>query len=118
MKKLIKKLNDSPINYFSDLFIVAMVAAWIITIFLVSIFAVYATIEICDTSVWSYLVELVTVPLSAGGAIWMIKNAVQHAIANKEGHAARMDFPKVEGTEDVGIEAPINPINQEEDNPE
>jgi hypothetical protein len=29
----------------------------------------------------------------------MVKNAVQHAIANKNGKQADMDFPMVEGTD-------------------
>lgn len=99
MKKMVEKLNSSPINYFSDLFIVTMVAAWIITIILVAIFSVYSTVVLHDVSVWSNLVELVSIPLSAGGAIWMIKNGVQHAIANQHGKSAEMDFPRVDGAE-------------------
>ena len=93
---MLKKLNKSPINYFSDLFIVMMVVTWIATTALVAAFAVYATVAMADTTLWSNLVELVSVPLSAGGAIWMIKNAVQHAIANKNGKRADMDFPATE----------------------
>ena len=99
MKKIIEKLNKSPINYFSDLFIVMMVVTWIVSTALVAVFAIYTTIALSDTTLWSNLVELVSVPLSAGGAIWMIKNAVQHAIANKNGKQADMDFPMVEGTD-------------------
>ncbi len=91
-----KWLSESPINYFSDLFIVTMIAAWILTIILVAIFSVYCTVVQKDTSVWPYLVELVTVPLSAGGAVWMIKNGIQHAIANQKGMIAKMDFPDKE----------------------
>lgn len=102
MKKLIDKLKDSPINYFSDLFIVAMVIAWVAVIIVMVVIAIYATASLADTSIWAYVAELVTVPLSAGGAIWMIKNSVQHAIANSKGERAHMDFPAVnaDGEED------------------
>lgn len=94
-KKLVEKLKDSPINYFSDLFVVAMVIAWVVTIVLMVVFAIYSNVVLADTSVWSYVWELVGIPLSAGGAMWMLKNSVQHALANQQGRECKMDFPKV-----------------------
>lgn len=94
-KKIESVIRKSPINYFSDLFIISMVVIWIVSVFIMSIMAVYATLIMYDTSIWSYLSSLVGVPLSCGGAIWMIKNSVQHAIANSKGKVARMDFPAV-----------------------
>lgn len=88
-------LNKSPINYFSDLFIAAMVLGWLITLVIMIGAAVYATLRLCDTSIWSYVESMVTIPLSAGGALWMIKNSVTHAIANSKGKQAPFDFPKV-----------------------
>ena len=95
-KKFMEKLKESPINYFSDLFIVAMVISWIIAIIIITIFAIYSNIVLQDTSVWQYMWELVGIPLSAGGAMWMLKNSVQHAIANNQGRECKKDFPKVE----------------------
>lgn len=98
-------LRGSPINYFSDLFIVAMVVAWIVTLIVMIAMAVYSTIVLGDNSVWSDVGSLVAIPLSAGGAIWMVKNSVQHAIANSQGRQAHMDFPKVNADgEDEGKE--------------
>ena len=48
-----------------------------------------------DTSMWSSIGNNVAIPLSCGGAIWMIKNAVQHAISNRKGKEATKDFPAV-----------------------
>ena len=93
--ELKKILGNSPINYFSDLFIVAMVTGWVVVLFIMVYAAWYATVKFGDTSVWSHVGNLVSVPLSCGGAIWMIKNSVQHAIANSRGKQAKMDFPKV-----------------------
>lgn len=93
-----EKLNRSPINYFSDLFIVAMVLLWILAVLTMAVMAVYATVTFGDTSIWREVGTLVAVPLTAGGAIWMIKNSVQHAIAYSKGERARMDFP--DGTKD------------------
>lgn len=108
--KFLKKISDSPINYFSDLFIVVMIAGWAIAIPIVCIAAIYAMIKISDTSVWTYFVELITVPLTAGGAIWMIKNSVQHAIMNKQGKKCEPDFPAVNADgENDGKEVLIQP---------
>ncbi|MCD7751573.1 MAG: hypothetical protein LUI10_07530 [Lachnospiraceae bacterium] len=103
--QLVQALNESPINYMSDLFIVAMVLSWIIVILIMVIMAIWATIVLGDTSVWCYVQELTGVPLTAGGAIWMVKNGVQHAIANNKGKQAHMDFPAVNADgEDDGLE--------------
>ena len=108
MKKLLKK---SPINYFSDLFIAAMVVVWIAVIILMSVFAVYSTIVWGDNSIWCELGTLVAVPLSCGGAIWMIKNGVQHAIANSRGEQAHMDFPAVD--DDMNINGKEEPLEMD-----
>ena len=114
MKKIKQALCDSPINYFSDLFIVAMVVAWIAVLIIMVVSAIYATIALYDTSIWSEVGSLVAIPLSCGGAIWMIKNSVQHAIANNQGKRAHMDFPKVQDAEDIEIEKSISDEESEE----
>ncbi len=107
-------LKKSPINYFSDLFVAVMVVAWVAVIIIMIIMAIYTTIVFCDTSIWSYIDNLVTVPLSCGGAIWMVKNSVQHAIANNRGEQAHMDFPRVNADgEDDGKEVLVG--GQDED---
>lgn len=107
IKKKIKwltKLDKSPINYFSDLFIVAMVVMWIVDNVYESVIATIVTIssvilssqtgESCyDTSMWVSIGTNVAIPLSCGGAIWMIKNSIQHAISNYKGKAVEKDFP-------------------------
>lgn len=105
-RKWLDKLNKSPINYFSDLFIVAMVLLWIFDCVYESIIASIVTISSVilsnqtgmncyDTSMWSSIGTNVAIPLSCGGAIWMIKNSIQHAISNYRGKQAREDFPAV-----------------------
>lgn len=99
------KLKKSPINYFSDLFVVAMVVAWIVVIIIMILAAIYSTIILENTSIWTEIGTLVAVPLTAGGAIWMVKNSVQHAIAYSRGERAKMDFPRVNAEgEDDGFE--------------
>ena len=104
--KIVTKLKQSPINYFSDLFIVAMVLLWIFDCLYESIIASIVTISSIilsnqtgvncyDTSMWSSIGTNVAVPLSCGGAIWMIKNSIQHAISNYRGKRAHEDFPAV-----------------------
>ena len=99
------KLGKNHINYFSDLFIIAMVLCWLFVVIVMTAFAIYSTICYCDNDIWSNVTECVTIPLSCGGAIWMIKNSVQHAIANNKGERAHMDFPAVNADdEDAGME--------------
>ena len=104
-----QKLNKSPISYFSDLFVVVMVVGWMTVLVIMTASAVYAMVALADTSVWSYVTEAVTIPLSAGGAIWMVKNSVQHAIAYSRGERAHEDFPAVDASETIdGQEEPFS----------
>ena len=106
--KIQKVLEKSPINYFSDLFVFAMVAAWILALIVMTFAAFYSMIVLKDTSVWVEVGALVAVPLTAGGAIWMIKNSVQHAIATHKGEECPHDFPAVNAEgEDDGMEESI-----------
>lgn len=104
--KLVDKIRKSPINYFSDLFITAMVLMWIFDNVYQSVIATIVTISSValssqtgmncyDTSMWSSIGTNVAIPLSCGGAIWMIKNSIQHAISNSRGKDATPDFPAV-----------------------
>lgn len=125
--KWVDKLKKSPINYFSDLFIVAMVSLWIADNVYQAIVATSVTISsiilshqtgmTCyDTSMWSSIGTNVAIPLSCGGAVWMIKNSVQHAISNYKGKEAVKDFPAVnpEGEhEEIELEQEMS-FNSEE----
>jgi len=97
--KIENLLKKSLINYFSDLFIIAMVVCWILVLVVMCIIAVYATVHYADVTIWSDIANLTGIPLSCGGAVWMIKNSVQHAIANNRGEQAKMDFPRVDDTD-------------------
>lgn len=105
-EKWLDKLRRSPINYFSDLFIVSMVVMWIVDNIYQSLIASAVTISsiilsaqmgtnLYDTSMWVSIGTNVAIPLSCGGAIWMIKNSIQHAISNHRGEQAQEDFPAV-----------------------
>lgn len=105
-KSWVSRLRDSPIKYFSDLFIVAMVVMWIVDNVYQSIVATIVTISsiilshetamACyDTSMWGSIGVNVAIPLSCGGAVWMIKNSIQHAISNRQGKRAHEDFPAI-----------------------
>lgn len=132
MKKesFVSKLKRSPINYFSDLFIVAMVMMWIVDNVYQSIIATVVTISSVilssqtgmscyDTSMWASIGTNVAIPLSCGGAIWMIKNSVQHAISNYQGREATKDFPAVhpEGEyEEIELEEGTLDVTMDEEN--
>lgn len=105
-RKWLDKLRRSPINYFSDLFIVSMVVMWIVDNIYQSIIASAVTISsiilsaqmgtnLYDTSMWASIGTNVAIPLSCGGAIWMVKNSIQHAISNHRGERAHEDFPAI-----------------------
>lgn len=96
-----------PIKYFSDLFIGAMVAMWITDCIYESIIATTVTVssiilshrtgmQCYDTSMWASIGTNVAIPLSCGGAIWMIKNSLQHAISNYKGKDATPDFQETD----------------------
>ena len=108
MGKVGKALGKSPINYFSDLFIAAMVLGWAVVLVVMVGFAAYATVCLGIVDIWANVTECVTIPLGAGGAIWMIKNSVQHAIANNRGERAHEDFPAVDESIEIGgLEKPL-----------
>ena len=48
-----------------------------------------------DTSMWPSIGTNVALPLSCGGAIWLVKCSIQHAISNYRGELAQADFPAV-----------------------
>ncbi len=95
-EKAVEVLNKSPINYFSDLFVIVMVLAWAIAILVMLLVGVFASEEVSNAAIWSSIDNMVTSPLSAGGALWMIKNGINHAIAGTQGKVAEKDFPNVE----------------------
>ena len=87
-----------------------MVAYWIVTGFVMLIAAIYSMIVLEDNSIWSNLCELVGGPVAAGGAIWMLKNSVQHAIMNYKGKNCPKDFPPTDVEE---IEIEVSSIEEE-----
>ena len=126
--KLTDRIRKSPIKYFSDLFITAMVVMWIVDNVYQSIVATIVTLgsvilsyktgmNCFDTSMWSSIGTNVAIPLSCGGAVWMVKNSIQHAISNYRGKRAHQDFPAIypEGeNEEIEIEEPMNVENLED----
>ena len=106
--KVKKALQRSPISYFSDLFVAVMVVGWVAVLVIMVGFAAYTNLALSSAEVWPTVAEMVTIPLSAGGAIWMVKNSVQHAIANSRGERAREDFPSVDASDTIdGFEQPM-----------
>lgn len=122
-KKIIQKIEsgvcNSRINYWSDLFVVCAVLFWIIDVIYETIIATIVTIVsiklsyelqsyYIDLSMWSNIATTVTMPLSCGLGVWMLKNTVQHAIMNKAGKNVDIDFPDTgamfEGNETVTFE--------------
>jgi hypothetical protein len=92
------------------------VIATVVTISSV-ILSIQTGMDSYDTSMWSSIGTNVAIPLSCGGAIWMIKNAIQHAISSSKGKLAHKDFPAVypEGEDEeieLGKDAP-NPESEE-----
>lgn len=117
--KFEKVIKKSPINYFSDLFVASMVICWVVVLGVMVVFAIYATVALSDVTMWTDIAGLVGIPLSCGGAIWMIKNTVQHSIANKQGKQVEMDFPAVDASEEIyGQEKPMNFEETESDDSE
>lgn len=92
-----------------------MVIMWIAVIFIMAVMAIYSTLVWADNSIWSDLGALVQIPLASGGAIWMIKNAVQHKIAAQQGKKVEEDFPEVNDSIDItGMEKPLKASQYED----
>lgn len=102
-KKWLRKIKKSPINYFSDLFIIAVVMLFIIVSFAMIIMGTYSTIVNNDNSIWSELQSLTTAPITVGIGAWLGKCAFTHAIANAKGGYPKFDFPDdiSDGEEDI-----------------
>lgn len=91
-----------------------MVVLWIFDILFETLVATSVTIHSMmlsyqtgiasyDTSMWASIGNSVSVPLVAGGAVWMVKNAIQHAISNRRGKEAHKDFPEIDEPYDGDI---------------
>lgn len=107
MNKFFKKLSKSPINFFSDLFVMSMVTFWIFDILWETAVATSVTVSSIvlsfktgipsyDTSMWSGIATNVAIPLSTGGGLWMIKNAVLHGVKAVKNKKVDIDFPTYE----------------------
>ena len=107
-KKAVSKLRESPINYFSDLFVCGIVVVWIGGIVLLSVAAWRSMCLYADNSVWSYVADLVSTPIAAGAGMWMVKNAVQHAISNYKGKEVPPDFARVDTDSEIETETSIS----------
>ena len=90
-----KKLSHA-IMYLSDLFVFLMVAAWIYVLVILSFAALYSMFKIGDTAIFTLLQEAAVLPLSVGGAIWLIRCAINHHNATRRGEHADYDFPNLE----------------------
>ena len=90
-----KKLSHA-IMYLSDLFVFLMVAAWIYVLVILSFAALYSMFKNGDTSIFTLLQEAAVLPLSVGGAIWLIRCAINHHNATRRGEHADYDFPNLE----------------------
>ncbi len=92
---IVQALRKSPINYFSDLFIVVVVAAWFAIIAVMVLVGIFLP-DRADATIWSSIEGMVTVPLSGGVTAWMLKNAAAHNNASKRGEVAAMDLADAE----------------------
>ena len=104
-----KKLGRA-IMYLSDLYVMVMVLGWVFGIIFFAVCSIYAMINLSDTSIFSYLTELITVPATAGGSLWLIRCCVQHATADKPG-TVDPDFPNQDAPE-----PPSDDVTQNQDN--
>ena len=115
---MIEKLKKSPINYFSDLFVIAMVVCWIAVILIMIVVGIFATACYADTSMWAYTADLVSTPIAAGCGMWMVKNTVQHAVMNYKGKQCPEDFPAVNGNEEIDGQEQVMGTEVSEDDSE
>lgn len=104
MRNLLNKLKRSPINYFSDLFIIGTVLFWMLFCLVgeaVAVIVTFSSIAVSiesgisqyDVQLWGIVSTVVLAPITVGVGGWLVKCAGQHWMANKRGEKADYDFP-------------------------
>lgn len=101
-KKLVKTKSPlwqqlpKAIVYLSDVFIFLMVATWIFYIVNGTFAGWYELIVVQSTCIFTDLKDACTIPLTAGGVVWLIRCAVNHLNAAKNGEMLKYDFPNLD----------------------
>ena len=116
MPSLLEQLPKA-IVYLSDVFVFLIVLTWIFYIINGVIGAWYELVNIHSTTIFSDLKEACTIPLTAGGGLWLIRTAINHYHAGQKGHRLSFDFPNIDDDGNVVdnyVDSDINAENQGE----
>jgi len=100
-RKLIWSRIGNAILYASDLFILLMIITWIFYIVVSLPAAWLELIKYGSTGIFNDLKEACVLPLSVGGAIWLIRISITHHSANKNGKRLTPDFPNLDSEGNV-----------------
>lgn len=114
-KEIWCKLGNA-IMYLSDVFVVLMIITWILYI-LISLPAAWIELfKYGTTTIFNDLKDACTLPLSVGGAIWMIRICITHHSAQKNGKKLTPDFPNLDADGNVisNVELNVKGINNNE----
>ena len=84
------------IVYLSDVFIFLMVATWIFYIVNGTLAGWYELVVVQSSSIFTDLKDACTIPLTAGGVVWLIRCAANHFNAGKNGKKLKYDFPNLD----------------------
>lgn len=101
---MFKWLKKSPINYFSDLFIVFVAVFWMCFTIAITTISIIVTVQsmnmswtfeqiAIDTTLWAITATNVVAPVVATVITWMLKNKKQWEETIKQGDVPEMDFP-------------------------
>jgi len=88
-------LKDA-IMYLSDLFVFLMVFTWMYYILMSSPAAYIELLKYGSSDIFKELATVCTIPLTAGGVLWLIRVCVTHMNAQKKGKKCTPDFPNVD----------------------
>lgn len=117
-KKSVFKQLGSAIMYLSDVFVFLMVVTWVLYILLSIPAAWIELLKYGSTSIFSDLKDASVLPLSVGGAIWLVRVCITHNNAQKKGKKLTPDFPNIDENGNVisTVEMCVNNLNANENN--
>lgn len=99
-KKILLNLGNAVL-YTSDVFVLLMVIVWMFYIITTLPAAWLELLRFGSSSIFTDIKDACILPLSVGGAIWLIRICITHHSANKQGKRLTPDFPNLDADGNV-----------------
>jgi len=99
-KKILLNLGNAVL-YTSDVFVLLMVVVWMFYIITTLPAAWIELMKFGSSTIFNDIKDACILPLSVGGAIWLIRICITHHSANKQGKRLTPDFPNLDADGNV-----------------